>query len=425
MDDRIVWINHAGYELQTDELRIVFDPWISGTAFSDGWGLISESRYRPEDFRGVDYIWLSHEHPDHFSVGDLKSIPLDVRRSITILFQKTHDKRVISFCKGLEFKVKELSPGKIYNLTRSVSFLVGLAGHDSWSFVRTRTHTYLNMNDCVFKRTGDLDGIKAEVGKVDVLLTQFSYAAAPEEADNPAALHRMADAKIGEMSRQIETFAPKFMLPFASFVWFCAPENFYMNAQASRIGMIHSRFKDQIPTIVLRPGETWTVGSVQDAEAACLAYDADFAAHTAPMAPREPRLEAEELLALASAHTRKIRKDNQIWALAPLDWISIVRPIFIRTTDTGETFRYHLFSDLERAPDDADVDIEMTSGLLGNLFKMGFASDTMAINGRYRQRRPGGFAQLSRNFFPRRYNEHGVSVPLGLLKPDFLTYRLG
>src|SRR5262249_17264173 len=104
MSDHIRWINHAGFELRTEGIRIVCDPWLTGLAFNGGWSQLAETRFAPDDFAGVDYLWLSHEHPDHFSPRDLKSIPAPIRATISILFQKTSDHRVAKFCRDLGFK---------------------------------------------------------------------------------------------------------------------------------------------------------------------------------------------------------------------------------------------------------------------------------------------------------------------------------
>ena len=111
MTDEIRWINHAGYELRTNGVRIVHDPWTDGLAFADGWALVSPTAYTTEDFSGVDYIWFSHEHPDHFSPALLRKIPEDARATITILYQKTRDHRVVDYCRKLGFAIQELEDG--------------------------------------------------------------------------------------------------------------------------------------------------------------------------------------------------------------------------------------------------------------------------------------------------------------------------
>ena len=57
--------------------------------------------------KNITHIWFSHEHPDHFSVKDLKYI-YNLNKDIKILFQETLDKRVINFCKNLGFTVIEV-----------------------------------------------------------------------------------------------------------------------------------------------------------------------------------------------------------------------------------------------------------------------------------------------------------------------------
>src|ERR1700759_3968396 len=109
MPDRIRWINHAGFELQTEGIRLVIDPWLAGLAFNKSWALLSKTQYQPNDFAGVDYIWFSHEHPDHFSPASLRSVPAAIRADITVLFQATRDGRVAKYCRELGFKeVREL-----------------------------------------------------------------------------------------------------------------------------------------------------------------------------------------------------------------------------------------------------------------------------------------------------------------------------
>jgi L-ascorbate metabolism protein UlaG (beta-lactamase superfamily) len=43
--DEFLWINHAGYELRSAGVRIVYDPWLIGRAFADSWALVSETAY--------------------------------------------------------------------------------------------------------------------------------------------------------------------------------------------------------------------------------------------------------------------------------------------------------------------------------------------------------------------------------------------
>ncbi len=108
--DEITWINHAGFQLRSGAISLVCDPWLSGSAFGNGWNLLSPTRFTAEQLGQATHFWLSHEHPDHFSPHDLRSVPAEQRPKITILFQHTRDRRVAKFCESLNFRVLELSP---------------------------------------------------------------------------------------------------------------------------------------------------------------------------------------------------------------------------------------------------------------------------------------------------------------------------
>lgn len=76
---RIEWVNHASFVLDHGGVRLISDPWISGTAFDHGWKHLVPTQFSFDDFATITHIWFSHEHPDHFSPRNIQAIPADVR----------------------------------------------------------------------------------------------------------------------------------------------------------------------------------------------------------------------------------------------------------------------------------------------------------------------------------------------------------
>ena len=72
---KIIWVNHASFIFEHSNIRLICDPWLSGTAFNEGWHLLAETKFKLKDFSQITHIWISHEHPDHFSPATLKKIP--------------------------------------------------------------------------------------------------------------------------------------------------------------------------------------------------------------------------------------------------------------------------------------------------------------------------------------------------------------
>ena len=174
---RIEWVNNAAFILSSGSVRLMCDPWLEGKIFNGGWKLLSETRFPYGDFAYIMHIWISHEHPDHFSPPTPRRIPEAYRRGITILFHYTKDKRVLNACRSLGFKTWELREKELVDLAPDFRLMCGRQGLlDSWLAVFAEGKTLLNMNDCVFDRKGQLKTIKSLVKRPDVLLSQFSYA---------------------------------------------------------------------------------------------------------------------------------------------------------------------------------------------------------------------------------------------------------
>ena len=72
---QLQFLNHASVKVITDKVRITSDPWYSGAAFNNGWDLIRTGGDLIDIGSDATHFWLSHEHPDHFSLDFFKSTP--------------------------------------------------------------------------------------------------------------------------------------------------------------------------------------------------------------------------------------------------------------------------------------------------------------------------------------------------------------
>ena len=52
---KIEFVNHASFVVEHNDVRIICDPWLEGTVFNNGWGLISKTKFSYEDFDKIDY----------------------------------------------------------------------------------------------------------------------------------------------------------------------------------------------------------------------------------------------------------------------------------------------------------------------------------------------------------------------------------
>jgi hypothetical protein len=419
---KITFVNHASIILSEGRVSLMTDPWLEGTAFDDGWGLLSQTQMSYADFADITHIWFSHEHPDHFSPPTLKKIAPTHRRNISVLFQQTEDGRLAEYCRSQGFRevielpartVLELGPGFDFSCSAWESF------DDSWSYVRTPTARVLNLNDCTVNTQADMQKIRDAVGPIDVLFTQFSISAWDGNASELDRRRKGAEAMLERTIEQANFFGAKYVVPFASFIWFCHEENQYMNEAMLPISEVYERLRagTQAEVIMMYPGDTWTVGASYDSRRAVERYAADQA-NLATQPRRSAKLVSEaELMAeshrlistvRAQSDPSKVRlhcarqlkairqrRAGEAWSrmndiTAGLSTLLLrCEPARLHVDDLGRAYEFDLLRGLRPVRlDRADCDIALNSGALWYALHNLWGGETLFINGRFQRIHP-------------------------------------
>jgi UDP-MurNAc hydroxylase len=269
---KIRFVGHASIAVESHSQTILCDPWLMGKVFNDSWALVSQAS--PPPWAEVDYIWISHEHPDHFNFPSLKSIPDTDKARIKVLYQRHASPRIVdAFLKMGFSQVIELPLYKWFRLRPDLKVFCGSsASMDSFIAIRDDQECILNLNDCVLN-LDQIRYIKRRVGLVSGLFTQFSFA---NWVGNDHDETHGAERKIKQLTQQIEVFKPEFTVPFASFVYFCNEENCRMNAWVNTPDDIAQM---NLPGVnFMYPGDEWNSNSrTFNTERALEKYRADFA----------------------------------------------------------------------------------------------------------------------------------------------------
>ncbi|MCU0442736.1 MAG: MBL fold metallo-hydrolase [Bacteroidia bacterium] len=409
---KIKFINHASYILCHENIKLICDPWIEGTAFHEGCRLIEPTRFKYSDFSGITHIWFSHEHPDHFSPPNLKSIPLEIRKNITILFQETKDKKVINFCRTLGFKDCIELRKNWYELTPSFKILnLPHSDGDSWMCAKVGEYTVLNINDCVLEDDKQISNIilKTNSEKIDVLLTQFSYANWAGNIEDNETRKKFAAQKLKEIERQVLIFKPRYTIPFASFVWFCHQENFYMNDEVNKIDFIYNFIQEKLNTkpIVLFPNDEWYINKEHDSITSISKWVNSYDLNVVIENTIEPSLiEGAQLVKLGNNFIDNLIKNNSKWMKF------FLKPSSIFIDDHNCSYKLSL-QGFERADlNQENCDISMSSDSLQYCFKFLWGGATTRINGRYQVPKNGRFYNWKLYFQISELNNHGEKFGL-------------
>lgn len=381
----IRFVNHASFIVESRGVSLLCDPWISGSAFLNGWNLICEQQH--EGLDQVDYIWFSHEHPDHFSVAFLRSVPEARRPAITVLYQRTSDRRVVSFCRELGFEVRELEHATPQDLGGGIRVTCGkIPFYDSWLLIETPDYRVLNTNDCILEQPQRANEIRRHVPECDILFTQFSYANWQDSRDNRQARRDLAAEKLRRIAMQCETFRPKFVVPFASFCYFSHAENAFMNADINTPGeAVHfiERNCDATP-ILLVPDEQWDGRTAKDNR-----YAIDWWAKRYSEAMSREKNVAQYSLGLdvlaekARCAMDRVRQRNNYLIVTSLQRLGMIRRVEFNLIDTGQAVAFDWIGGFQRLDEPPFGAIEIHSECLAFIFDHDFGIDTVNVSARF------------------------------------------
>jgi UDP-MurNAc hydroxylase len=245
---QITYLGHAGFCAEDDRAIIVMDPWFSPRgAFDSAWfqfppnhDVAAFVRERLADSSRERYLYISHEHRDHFDVDFLDSLR---DRDFTLVVPRFRRATLLEklagyHCLGtaaLTHRERIPLPNGWIQIHLDDSEL----NRDSAILVNMSGRTFFNMNDCkLFDR---LDEVRTDGGEIDVFACQFSGATwhptcyEYEEHRYAVIAKRKMFAKFETVARAIESLEPRMYVPSAGPPCFLDPELYHLNTQESNI----------------------------------------------------------------------------------------------------------------------------------------------------------------------------------------------
>ena len=414
----IVFVNHASYILSYKNIKILVDPWFSGSAFDNGWSLLVNNYLKDDEIKNITHIWYSHEHPDHFSVSDLRHI-FQINPNIEILFQETNDKRVVNFCKKIGFEYRELANFKITNLAEDFTIQVVKCGLlDSLSIMNFENKCILNLNDCIpneemFKLKKLLLNNKKQI----VLFTQFSYAEKAGNPNQPEKRDNAAKRKFKQIRQQIEIFRPDFIIPFASHIFFSNKENYYLNDKIVKIEDVQNYVKNNFSyahPVVLYPGEKWLFTKKSNTNSI---EQYRISRKNIKVLYQDPKVSLEELVKEFEFFRERVFSKNNFYLIFLTKLIlnmlkkSFIPKIHFLIKDHYKVITLDLLFGSKLANiQNKNIDIEINSHSLLYSLKHEWGGSTLKINGKFITHSNDAEKKLSNFFFLPTINSTGKTL---------------
>ncbi|HLP21001.1 MAG TPA: hypothetical protein VK174_11900, partial [Chitinophagales bacterium] len=305
--------------------------------------------------------------------------------------------------------------GTYYELGPDFKVLCEYFGEgDSWIVYKGGGQTILNTNDCGVRNLPQAQYIKNIVGKVDILLTQFSYAYWAGNKDEVALRQKIADEKLDSMKFQCDVFEPAVTIPIASYVYFCHEENFYLNDCVNTAEKTYNYLKKNTKTIpvVLYNGDEYTFMQGWDSQKAINSFKNDF--KNIELSPetlvKNNKVAIEDVKKQATAFVDNLKNTNNFLVK------SVLKPTRIHLMDYDKTFVLSLNGGLQEQPlayDDCDV--SMSSESLLFCLKWPYGLDTTQINGRMQKPKKGNYTNFYNFFRIDQQKSRGQDMTLGYL----------
>jgi len=96
LEVKVTYLSHACLLVETDEVSFITDPWIVGFAFASGWWPKS---LPPTEWKSivnsVDFIYISHNHPDHLNLFTLEHVRKDMEFIVPNFKSKSVSKMLV------------------------------------------------------------------------------------------------------------------------------------------------------------------------------------------------------------------------------------------------------------------------------------------------------------------------------------------
>jgi len=379
---KIKFINHACFIVESEGQRVMCDPWFEGSAFDNGWSLMYEEIV--PDTADYDWVWVSHEHPDHFrpSLFNDSNIPTDKR---VVLQDRPKDRKLYEWFDRKGYQVHEIPEDADLEINQSLSLSGDLNyDFDSWVCFKSPDATILNLNDCIsFKTDEEILEIKNKIGRVDVLMTQFSFANWTGNKGDKKTPQKAKAIVLGNLKRIFDIIKPESIIPFASFVYFSHEENVHLNDNAIHIRDFVEAFPEH-NIVALKPGDEWDITKPWESNQEAIEFWEVCASSIKSRKLTKTRTYSFDSLRRAyQAMKNKMEDVNDMEYLAEL--APELQPSQIYVNDLGISVSFDIFKkDLTHAyVSEIDCDVQMSSESLLSVIRSPWGFGTLMVNGRF------------------------------------------
>ena len=425
-NETLTLVNHSSILIEDhkNNFSLLTDPWYNGLAFNNGWSLLYNNKASQilNIISRTKYIYLSHEHPDHFSTLFFNQYSEKFLKNCKVVFQETRDNRLITFL-NKKFNIKSLI-FKHLQLSKldKTNFTIIKCGHiDSGFILETDNFFHININDCDFSNfeISSLKKILSKTNKKKILYIQFSYAA---YRPGKNWLEISAKRKLNTIIYLYKTLLIDLVIPYASLVYYCHEENFHLNqfmnnCKKASIYLL----KQNVKHCFLDPFSN----RIELNEIINNNYKRDKLNANSIKFWDNKIKNAQKMITQSvipnnfkkeiNVFLDRIKIQNSYFLLFLIRYISlkfIFGDVIIKITDKKEVFKINFFSvkNIYKPQNLIHPDISMSAESFSFLLNETYGFDTLTVNGRFNQIKKNGYRRFVFSIGFTIFNQSGYGI---------------
>lgn len=142
---KIEYISHSCIFIDTDDARIVLDPWFYGSAYCNQWQLFPPA-VNPEVLNTIEHIMISHGHEDHLNPQSLNKLP----KNAAVYYPYLWKDGIPEYLNELGFEnVYEVVSYKKYSIAKETHITFLTTSMDTILVVESKGKVLVDLNDAL------------------------------------------------------------------------------------------------------------------------------------------------------------------------------------------------------------------------------------------------------------------------------------
>lgn len=239
----ITHLTSATAIVESGGTRVLMDPWLVDGEYFGSWRHYPPFAFDPRQFDDIDFIYLSHIHPDHVSQRTLAALD----RRIPVLMHRYESPFLQRLVEGLGFRAVTLEHNRRTKLAGDLHINIlaaddcnpelcgrffgcaplethfGSTQIDSLCVLDDGRHVAVNVNDCPFALARPaVEKIRRQYERVDFLLVGYAGAGpypqcfkSLSDEEKRSAAERKQRQFLRQAEEYVSLLAPRWYMPFA------------------------------------------------------------------------------------------------------------------------------------------------------------------------------------------------------------------